>query len=597
MECGPGEKARGTATWAAALERFASALDRHQAAIDSLQCQQDGLRKEISALQASATCAPGTPLPSTTASASVRSATGKTRITTPAAAALGPDSSDSGLFGDGCVAAAAVAADAPQEKALSHRLAMAVTPMGRGGRGKGRAGGRGAPAAHARAQLPEPKQRWLKGVASSPPSVPDPDAVPLRKAMEEAVACIATCTDAPPLRPAGLLHQVLRAWDAASLLVRCIGILSVYQLGCAAKDFNQFLKCEVSFALPLWYPHYLYVIGGLACSDIGPSALGTVERLNVNTGVWEALPSLRQARRYASAAALGGCIYVIGGCSGEDPAAAAIPAPGAARRKTCVGSGAVPTPSVECFVADRRAWMEVPPLLQARYGAAAAAYRGMIFAVGGHDGSRPLASAERWCPARGAWEAAPQLQTARMFAAASVQDRCLFVLGGTGDDGCPASSTAAAASNSVECLREEAGEWHLEELPGPRRPRPGAALAVSRGGMLLSVAGRRCLPALAGADALPDGEAFERAEPLADVEGLTSAGSGAPWSWVELPHLRYPRLDPVAVGAGGDVYVLGGDRAKSESAVERWSSQRAAWELLPALPTPRLAIAATAARV
>jgi hypothetical protein len=60
----------------------------------------------------------------------------------------------------------------------------------------------------------------------------------------------------------------------------------------------------------VYYNNRYYVIGGRVASG---ESVGTVEAYNLNTGIWENLPPLQEARSGNTACVIGGKIYVIGG--------------------------------------------------------------------------------------------------------------------------------------------------------------------------------------------------------------------------------------------------------------------------------------------
>eukprot|EP00747_Dinoflagellata_sp_TGD_P010884 gnl/TRDRNA2_/TRDRNA2_120258_c2_seq1.p1 gnl/TRDRNA2_/TRDRNA2_120258_c2~~gnl/TRDRNA2_/TRDRNA2_120258_c2_seq1.p1 ORF type:complete len:173 (+),score=26.48 gnl/TRDRNA2_/TRDRNA2_120258_c2_seq1:76-519(+) len=88
----------------------------------------------------------------------------------------------------------------------------------------------------------------------------------------------------------------------------------------------------------------VYVFGG--SSDGGRSHMCSAERLNLQFGLWEPLLPMSHGRKLFSAGMVRGKIYVFGGDDGQL--------------------------SAECFDPGTMEWQELPPLLQARSGAAAA---------------------------------------------------------------------------------------------------------------------------------------------------------------------------------------------------------------------------------
>jgi len=59
-------------------------------------------------------------------------------------------------------------------------------------------------------------------------------------------------------------------------------------------------------------------------------------------------------------------------------------------------------------------------------------------------------------------------------------------------------------------------------------------------------------------------------------------------SWIELPHMRYPRGGHALVAAAGRLYAIGGNtRLGDVAASEVYDPATGAWSDLPSLPTPR----------
>jgi N-acetylneuraminic acid mutarotase len=60
---------------------------------------------------------------------------------------------------------------------------------------------------------------------------------------------------------------------------------------------------------------------------------------------------------------------------------------------------------VERYDPAKNAWEAVAPMSMARYGLAAAAVDGKLYAMGGYDGQNRLSSVERYDPAKNEWVA------------------------------------------------------------------------------------------------------------------------------------------------------------------------------------------------
>jgi hypothetical protein len=100
----------------------------------------------------------------------------------------------------------------------------------------------------------------------------------------------------------------------------------------------------------------IYLFGGRA--DIADFT-GFAHSFDPAAKKWEELPGMPHPKQRASAAALGGKIYVIGGYSGEESVL------------------------VHIFDPEKKAWSEGPMLTEARYAGCAVAVGGKIYYIGG----------------------------------------------------------------------------------------------------------------------------------------------------------------------------------------------------------------------
>jgi hypothetical protein len=163
---------------------------------------------------------------------------------------------------------------------------------------------------------------------------------------------------------------------------------------------------------------WLVAAGG--STDAGGAMAGTFEWVPGHAA-WTSLPPMGTARAYPAAAVLSdGRMLVAGGFSGE------------------AGDEQVLT-SVEVLAADGSGWAALPSMATARWGAVAGRLPGgQVIVAGGMDdgnmvGHQQLASAELWDPATGAWVELPPMAQARYMAAGCVLPSGRFaVLGGYG---------------------------------------------------------------------------------------------------------------------------------------------------------------------
>jgi hypothetical protein len=109
----------------------------------------------------------------------------------------------------------------------------------------------------------------------------------------------------------------------------------------------------------------LYVFGGYAFDGSGnQNPLGSVESMDLASGIWRSEPSMPTARGGSAAVVVNGLVYVIGGCT----------------------IGGIPLASIEVFDPVRAQWTVHAPLRRPRGFLAAALMNGQIVAAGGSDG-------------------------------------------------------------------------------------------------------------------------------------------------------------------------------------------------------------------
>jgi kelch-like protein 2/3 len=158
----------------------------------------------------------------------------------------------------------------------------------------------------------------------------------------------------------------------------------------------------------------LYAVGGFD----GSNGLETMERFDPDTQAWSPVASMSTRRSSVGVAVLGGFLYAVGGYDGVT--------------RSCLNT-------VECYNPQTDKWTSVEPMNQRRSGAAVAVLDDCIYAIGGHDGPDIRKSVERYDPKSQKWVRIPDMFTCRRNASAVVIQGLLFVLGG--DDGMANLST------------------------------------------------------------------------------------------------------------------------------------------------------------
>jgi hypothetical protein len=280
------------------------------------------------------------------------------------------------------------------------------------------------------------------------------------------------------------------------------------------------------------------VIGGCGAGD-DPAPPAATDR-------WKPLPGSKLARTEVAAARIGRAIYVAGGFE---------------RR-----SGGKTTAAVERYSIPGRRWTRVRSMPLGLNHAAAAAWRGRLYVVGGYSAPEGLATEEalllRYDPRTGRWKRLANPPSARAALAAAVVGDKLYAVGG-------ARGGAALPTLEVYDLRKN--RW----TTGPDMAVPREHLAATAtGGFVYVLAGRA-----GGQGNFAVAERFD-----------TRAGA-----WERLPDMAKPRGGNAAATTRGDVIVLGGEESGGTiREVERFDPATRTWTALPPMRTPRHGLGATA---
>jgi hypothetical protein len=261
----------------------------------------------------------------------------------------------------------------------------------------------------------------------------------------------------------------------------------------------------------------------------------------VSSARWETRAPLTVPRTEVAAAAAGGRIVVAGGFLAE-------------------GST---TSRVDAYDVATDTWRRLPDLPRAVNHAAAAAYRGRVYVLGGNA---PGLGRQRsaWVLDGSRWRALPPMPYPRGAAAAAVAGDRLYVVGGVGP--------AGLAKNALAFdLRR--GRWSV--LPGPR-PREHLAAAAVRG-RVYAIGGR-----LGGLNS--------------NLTTVQSLAAGAR-RWRSEPPLPQARGGTGAAALPGAIVSVGGEAPDGTIArVYRFDVALRRWRRLPDLPTPRHGLGVVAFR-
>eukprot|EP00928_Gymnodinium_smaydae_P033561 TRINITY_DN24007_c0_g2_i1.p1 TRINITY_DN24007_c0_g2~~TRINITY_DN24007_c0_g2_i1.p1 ORF type:complete len:433 (+),score=101.07 TRINITY_DN24007_c0_g2_i1:40-1299(+) len=206
----------------------------------------------------------------------------------------------------------------------------------------------------------------------------------------------------------------------------------------------------------------IYVCGGGGRDSGECQVLRSAERFDTVLRRWEALPDMLLERRSASAAAIGGQLYICGGEGGEH--------------------GEVILSSAERFDPSAWRWEPLPAMEGHRFGAAAATLSGCLYIAGGSIGLDALSSAERFNVERHCWESLPEMLERRHGATGVAAGGYFYVLGGSSAE----RNLRSAERFSIGKGRLDGNTWEsLPELPLPEGFCLGSGAADGAGRLLL----------------------------------------------------------------------------------------------------------------
>lgn len=165
----------------------------------------------------------------------------------------------------------------------------------------------------------------------------------------------------------------------------------------------------------------IYTIGGFTGQSPSYSSSRAVEVYDPNTNQWETRASLPTARRYLTAAVLGGRIYAIGGYDGGPRLFN-------------------PLAITEIYDPTTNTWQSGPALPKALGSLASVAVNNRIYVIGGDasqeqcwlsvQNHKPQADVYIYDPLTNQWSVGPALGVARSDIAVAAVDRTIYAIGG-----------------------------------------------------------------------------------------------------------------------------------------------------------------------
>jgi len=252
----------------------------------------------------------------------------------------------------------------------------------------------------------------------------------------------------------------------------------------------------------------LYAIGGRQGSVQIPAWSDSVEEYDPETDQWKVVGQVPTRRKFATASALNGKCFVIGGQIGV------------------AGSRGTATAAVESFDPSTGQWEKHADLITGRFAAASAAIGDKLYVVGGTSGST-LATLEVYDPDRDSWSQKASMSGPRGYLGAGVIDSKLYVVGG-------GAYLQAPALDLVEEYNPASDSWRIRSA----MPKPKYFFAAA-------VFDRKLY-------------AFGGHNDYLQWEDSTTVYDPAENSWRIVASMPTSRAGHVALSAAQKIYILGG---------------------------------------
>ncbi|MBN1308328.1 MAG: hypothetical protein JXA18_10455 [Chitinispirillaceae bacterium] len=307
---------------------------------------------------------------------------------------------------------------------------------------------------------------------------------------------------------------------------------------------------------------------------------------------WQHSDSLLEERRYAGACAVGGKMYVFGGCR---------------EKLTMTGTASLAgIKTAEMYDPASHTWSRIAPMNVARLKAAYAVVDGMIYVFGGTSGTIDHTTVERYDPLSDKWEIVDSMRQPLVGAAACAAEGIIYITGGvTGTGGNP------KLVKTILTYDPGRKEWGTSDDLGIARQMHqavafeqtilviGGLTYDERDDEMMPLNTIECIPVSSGSSCPPIDRNLRTArfgfcaavagEKLVLIGGLTNATvDEAPVTTVEVSCLGgdssssgtpmpAAREGSVAVTLDGRIYVIGG----SESGAGTQKSTRAVYVYFP----------------
>ena len=268
--------------------------------------------------------------------------------------------------------------------------------------------------------------------------------------------------------------------------------------------------------------------------------------------------------------------------------------------------------SVECYSFKEDRWTHLSDMPVRRCRCGVAVVRGMVYAVGGFNGSLRVRTVDVYDPVRDAWSSAPNMSARRSTLGVAVLNDCIYAVGGF--DGSTGLSSAEVLDLSVASPTLQPS--YLENTPRKRDWRSIQPMSTRRssvgvgvlGGLIYAVGGydgnsRQCLSSVEVY--IPEQDAWKRVADMSArrsgaavgvLSGLLYAvgGHDGPLvrksvecynpdrdEWSCVSEMNFCRRNAGVITHNGLLYVIGGDDGSSNlQSVEVYNPKTDVWNVL-----------------
>ncbi|XP_074647308.1 kelch-like protein 3 [Tubulanus polymorphus] len=253
--------------------------------------------------------------------------------------------------------------------------------------------------------------------------------------------------------------------------------------------------------------------------------------------------------------------------------------------------------SVECYDFKEEKWKQVAEMPSRRCRCGVAVMNGLVYAVGGFNGSLRVRTVDVYDSSKDHWSSIPCMEARRSTLGAAVLNDTIYAVGGF--DG-------SSGLNSVECYNALIGEWKMVASMSTRRSSVGVGVV---GGFLYAVGGydgqsRHCLstvecynPETDTWTAVAEMSCRRSGAGVGVLNGMLYAvgGHDGPLvrnsvevynpetnSWSKVANMHLCRRNAGVVTQETHLYVVGGDDGSSNlSSVEVYDPKKDEWTMLP----------------